>query len=86
MKSILSNANNNNSKMKYIFTLLWYHHYHIYLRIGMVGACILVFALSVLYEGLKFLREYLLRQAALRQTYSVASPSEQVLAKQPAVG
>lgn len=30
---------------------------------GMVGACIIVFILAVLYEGLKVLREYLLKRA-----------------------
>lgn len=30
---------------------------------GMVGACIVIFCLAVLYEGLKVLREYLLKRA-----------------------
>lgn len=29
----------------------------------MVGACIVIFCLAVLYEGLKVLREYLLKRA-----------------------
>lgn len=31
--------------------------------LGMVGACIIIFLLAVLYEGLKVFREYLLKKA-----------------------
>lgn len=62
---------------------------------GIVGACVAVFVLAVLYEGLKFFREYLLRQATVRQNmnsyavstvYSAGSKSEMVAVENPTVG
>ena len=50
---------------------------------GLVGACIILFILSVLYEGLKYMREVLLRRAAVGINYSVTTDNS-VMTKEPA--
>ena len=54
----------------------------------MVGACFAMFALSVMYEGLKYFREYLLREAAQRhEKYSPSTaPNGEVTTRQPGIG
>ncbi|XP_076455060.1 high affinity copper uptake protein 1-like [Babylonia areolata] len=57
---------------------------------GMVGACFAIFALSVLYEGLKYFREFLLRRATVAsrsETYTPSTGSANGVAyKQPETG
>ncbi|KAK7487382.1 hypothetical protein BaRGS_00021344 [Batillaria attramentaria] len=62
---------------------------------GIVCACLVVFVLAVLYEGLKFFREYLLRQATVRQNmnrytvstvFSSNNKSDMVTVEQPGIG
>lgn len=52
---------------------------------GMVGACFVMFALSILYEGLKFTREHLLRRAAARSAV-VYTPSVSANSREQMVG
>ena len=41
----------------------------------MLFSCIAVFCMATLYEGLKVLREYLIRRAHVSSQYSVAVPT-----------
>ncbi|KAL8567055.1 hypothetical protein ACOMHN_027484 [Nucella lapillus] len=56
---------------------------------GLVGACVVMFVLSVAYEGLKYFREFLMRRsaaAARQEVYSTSNGNGTVLTKQPEVG